>query len=60
MRVILENVNKQHVGLLKQMADILNFRFKGLNVFLPEAFLSDTVISPSEEKEMTQFLMQAS
>lgn len=59
MRVILENFNKQHIGLLKEMAGILNFKFKELNGSSAEELYSDT-ISPSEEKEMTQFSMQAS
>ncbi len=60
MIVILENFNQQHIGLLKEMADVLNFRIKNFDGSLPEVFPSDTTISRSEEKEMTQFSMQAS
>lgn len=60
MRIVLENFNKRHIGLLKEMADILNFKFKELDGSSPEAFSSDGTISSSEEKEMTQLSMQVS
>ena len=60
MRIVLENFNKQHLGLLKEMADVLKFEFKELHGVSVEKLYADTTISPSEEKEMTQLSMQAS
>ncbi len=60
MRVILENFNEKHIGLLKEMADILNFKFKKLDNSSPDALPTDSAIFESEEKEMTVFSMQAS
>ncbi|MVN21355.1 hypothetical protein [Mucilaginibacter arboris] len=60
MRVILENFNEKHIGLLKEMADILKFRFTKLDHSSPEVLPAYPAISESEEKEMTLFAMQAS
>lgn len=60
MRIVLENFNKQHIGLLKEMADVLNFKIEDLNSYLPETLSSSSAISELEEKEMTKLSMQVS
>ena len=59
MKVILENFNGQHLGLLKEMAEILKFKFKAIDNDLPKTYLSSNV-SQLEENDLTLFSMQAS
>ncbi|MEX8549094.1 MAG: hypothetical protein V5804_15960 [Mucilaginibacter sp.] len=60
MRLILENFNEEHIELLKEMADALNFSFKELDGFSTETLETNNSVSATEEKEMTLFSMQAS
>ena len=60
MTLIVENFNEKHIGLLKEMADALNFSFKEMNDFSTETAGLNNAISEIEEKEMTSLSMQVS
>ncbi len=60
MTLIVKNFNEKHIGLLKEMADALNFSFKELDSFPTETDVQKNAISDAEEKEMTSLSMQAS
>lgn len=60
MTLILENVNEEHIRLLKEMADVLKFEFKELKPTSSKILNSDSVNFELEEKEMTLVSMQAS
>lgn len=60
MRLILENFNEKHIGLLKEMADALKFKFKKIDNSSAEVLNPSSAISELEEKEMTLFSIQAS
>ena len=59
MRLILEDFDEKHIRLLKEMADVLEFRFRKLDNPSFED-LNQNAALETEEKEMNLISMQAS